>query len=901
MSNNFEIYNNTLTNESLAEYAKRPTFNANEIYNVPVSENLEIEATDGDVLTYDALTGEIHFEPTSVNPNPVYNADKIYNVNVSPDLVTEAKDNYVLTYDSVDSNIKFEPTYVYPTPEYNANKLYDVDISPDLLTEAKDNYVLTYDSIDSNIKFEPVPSTFDTITTDAFQLAPPQLGNILQCDDTGFMQYIPQYTDRCITLKPDANDALPLESSTLYGAVQKAQALVPTATDAVWINIMNGEYHETQATVVDSTMFLLTVTGPLQYWGAQFFLDTNLGVSSTWITLECPGGEWSDMLFDAQLNADHVFRVDGAVGGGAAVDLTRVMARNGRVSQFYIDNGALIYNIFGVPWPAVTSDYGVLVDNGSEYISDICTVYVGDSDAASDCIYHYIDNASVMTMLNDSQYGSSYTVYGGGPSNSRLVEVHNGSSVALSGGRLFDFDTCFQLFTGSSMITRNINFETSNVAINNAYDSTCTWNSLADLYLTSQIVTTGLNSNNCALLYKDTSLNDNPSIKCVGDFNVGLRGFDSRSYFGEGGSDVSEAHVLLSTNATTFTDVTQDLLESNSVPTTLFQNLTTGYVYVGDNERFATVQFNITSAQIKGTAVFVTEYWNGVSWVSLNYMVTNSAPPYNSYNINLFTDVTLQSIRLDIILQRSTIWQSNLVVNGIADHYWIRIRQTSGNLTQSAIANYFKIFGSTTSITRYGNVLCHGLARTLKNIPYDLNSTNGLVSAGLYTDPSSQDVYFSQNLALGRQINLFDSNNDANSLCFLAPSDLDSSCLLSLRIVFASSSNAAAQLGNQFTIRIAPLDSSNVSFATVAGTPATVTNEQLITDTFTPNQTNGAQLVFKNINFYVPTIESSSSTGDTTQIIVVTIKRTVSGTANTVFVQLGLYYYSWRLTDIFVP
>lgn len=854
MDENFEIYNNTLTNESLAQYANNPVFNTNKIYNVPVSDTLDIEATDGDVLTYDSLTGEIHFEPIIPDPNPVYNANKIYNVNVSPTLETEAKEGYILTYDSIDSNIKFEP----PT------------------------------------------STFTTITTDAFQLSPAEVGNILQCNTLGFMEYIPQYTTRCIVLKPDANDALPLESSTLYGAVQKASALVPTATSPIWINIYNGTYYETQSTILDPTMLLVTIAGPLQYWGCQFFLTVDLGPGSVWITHEAGGGEWSDVYFDGQMNCDHVFKVDGTAGGYAAVDLMRVIARNGRVSQFYVDNGALIYNIFGVPWPAVTSTYGVLVDNASEYIADICTTYVGDSDLASNCIYNYIDNGSTMTMLNDSQYGSSYIVYGGVPTNSVLVSAHNGSDVSVSSGRVFDFDVAFELFTGSSMITRNVNFESSNTFINNTYDSTCIWNSLSDLFLTSQLQTTGLTSDNTTLLYKDTSLNDNPGIRCIGDLSVGLRGFNSRSFFGEGGSDVADAHVLLTNDNIVFTAVTQDLLESNRVPTTLFGSLTTGTIYIGDVDVFATIQFNITQTITIGTAVLSVEYWNGLAWTAVNYMASNSEPPYNTYANNLFTTVTLQSIRLDIILQRTGIWATT-TVNGIANHYWIRIRISAGTMTTSPIADYFKIYGNTTSITRYGNILCHGLARTLKNIPYDMNSTNALVTAP-YTAPNDLDIWASQSWAVGRQTNLFNTVDDNITLCFMIPSDFDSSCALSLRIAFIAGTTAAAQTGGTFNVKYGVFNTGSqlyLSRATAVAGP--VTGENQLNVVLTPDQTNGTFLTIQNIPFYLSTGVSSTLTGDITQIIMVTIRKTVNGTSDTIFVQTGLYYYSWRLTDIFIP
>lgn len=719
---------------------------------------------------------------------------------------------------------------------------------------------------------------------------PADIGKNVGIDSNGVL--IKRYPagSNIITVKLDANDDSPYESTTLYGAVEKARTTYGTLSfeNAVQILIQPGAYYETQQIILTQDDYYLTITGPLQYYVAQFYLTGQLPPGKAWFVVNCPGLELSDFSLDAQGNADHVLKIDVAGGlAGAAVDTFRLYTQHGNISSIWLVGGGIMYSFFSVVVPYQTSTYAILVD-GASYLFEHYNSIFFDEYTDSSCIFHYVDNGSFVGIVQDSVYGVNNGVYGGLLESTYIV-ADNGSSVELLSGNIYDFNYIFKIFNGSVVTTRNIQISSTQY-VNNAFDDTCLWTSSGDSYDVSKLDLTTLNANNSSMFYMDRLKDDDIGLHMLSNLIIGDKNYGSNCFIGQGGSNIQDT-VILTWNGATFTDITSDLNEENSINRPLFTSLTAGIFYLGGDVKFASLVLNITGALVIGTANLILEYWNGASWVKLNFMASKSTSPYTSYAQAGLLTAELQVFRCDILLLQSSVWQKN-IVNGI-NKYWIRYRIASGTMTLSPVVKYFKIIYSTTNIKPDGTIFHHGLARTLKVLPYDWSN---VFETGV-SAPQSQSVWYSTKLKLTRTLNKF-RNGDTVNMCFLVPSDIDSSCKLSFRIAFFSSSSAAGQVGNAFELVVGNPNQGDQGYTAA---PALVhPSEQTISFTLLPNILNGSLLKIQEIEFYLPTLLSSSSNGSTPQIIILVLSRTSATGSDPVISQAALYYTSYKTTNIVV-
>ncbi len=690
-----------------------------------------------------------------------------------------------------------------------------------------------------------------------------------------------------ITVKLDANDDSPYESTTLYGAVEKARTSfgLLSFSNAVQIKVLPGSYYETQQIRIGTGDFFLTITGALQWSICQFYLTTVLPPGESWITINSNGGEISDVWFDAQGNSDHVLKVDVAQGEGAAIDMFRVYCNHGNISQVWVTGGAIVYDFFGVMIPYQSSTYAFLVDGGSYLFEHYCSIFF-DEYTDSGCVYHYVDNGSFVGIVQDSVYGVNNGVYGGLLESTYIV-ADNASTVELLSGNIYDFNYIFKLFNGSTITTRNIQISSSQY-VNNAYDSTCLWTSSGDSYDVSQLNLSTLNAKNSSMFYMDKLLDDDIGLHMLSNLIIGDKNYGSNCFIGQGGSNIQDA-VILTWNGATFTDITSNLNEENSIVSDLFTSLTAGVFYLGDDVKFSSLVLNITGAMVIGTAVLTSEYWSGTSWVKLNFMASQSAAPYTTYAQAGLLNVELQVFRGDILLLRGSNWVQNSV-NGVTK-YWIRYRIVSGAMTVSPQANYFKLLYSTSNIKPDGCITHSGLARTLKNIAFDWN----LIIASGATAPIDTDIWFSTILKLTRKNNKFPNGRAVNG-CFILPSDLDSSSKLSFRLSFFSTTVAINQSW-VFTFTVGVVDTGVLGYVASPGA-VVLPSQQTITFTLTADPNNGMFETIQNVDFYLPTARAASQSGNTTQLILFNLTRTSAGTTDPIFNQASLYYYSWRTTQI---
>lgn len=690
-----------------------------------------------------------------------------------------------------------------------------------------------------------------------------------------------------ITIKMDANDNSPYESTTLYGAVEKARYAfgTPTVNNTIVINVLAGSYYETQPIVLTPDDYYFSITGQLQYLICQFYYTGTF--TDTWITVNCEGLEISDVSFDGQSLCNHVLKIDTAAGAGAAIDTFRIYTQHGLISQLYLLGGAICYSFFSVMVPNQDSTYAILIDQGSSLFEHFNSVFLNEyTDSA--CIFHYVDNGSFCGIVQDTVFGVSNITYGGVLESTYIV-ANNGSYIELLSGNIYDFNYIFKIFNGSIMTTRNIQVKSTQY-VNNAYDSTCLWSSSGDSFDAKKVQLDNLNTSNTSVFYNDNSLDDDIGFHMLSNLCIGDKNYGSNCFIGNGGSNIQNG-IVLTYDGATFTDISSNLNQANSVDTTLFTSLTAGIFYLGGDVKFSSIVLNITGAMVIGTAVLTAEYWNGADWVNLNFMASQSAAPYTTYAQAGLLNVELQVFRGDIKLLQGSNWVSN-TVNGFT-RYWIRYRILSGIMTTSPTANYYKLLYNTSNFKPDGCITHSGLARTLKNIPFDWN----LIIASGATAPADSDIWFSTILKLTRKNNRFVNGRSVNG-CFLLPSDLDSSCALSFRISFFSTTTATNQSWT-FTFTVGVVNTGDLGYTAAPGA-VVLASQQTITFTLTANPANGMFETIQNIIFYLPTARSASSSGNTTQLILFTLSRTSAGATDPIINQAGLYFYSWRSTQIVV-
>lgn len=386
------------------------------------------------------------------------------------------------------------------------------------------------------------------------------------------------------------------------------------------------------------------------------------------------------------------------------------------------------------------------------------------------------------------------------------------------------------------------------------------------------------------------TLNDNVDYErgtqIIGSVNVGTHSFPSRTHMGEGGSDPRDTVIYKTTDDITFTDVSNDFLTSVATGIDLFDDLTAGYLYIGDAAKFSVIQVNILVAEVSTVGDIIFEYWDGSAWIEVNGMSVQAEYPYGSYANSHFSVIEEQDILFDLNILLSTTWDLT-TVNSVSK-YWIRYA-IQNTITTTANVGYMKLIGNSMTVQPDGSIIQYGKSRVEKIIPFDVNSFIGIGSS----KPLDSDLYASTALEVGRTGNRF-GNNDIAGSCFFVPTDLDSSSPLVFRMAFMTTSTNASQPDFNMIITWADFIEGDRMYTT-APTTTTATNEQSLSFTLTPNQTNGKNLVIQKISLPIPTLVSGSAGGEINNLIFITLERTSdSNTNNLILVQVAPYYISWR-------
>jgi len=168
--------------------------------------------------------------------------------------------------------------------------------------------------------------------------------------------------------------------------------------------------------------------------------------------------------------------------------------------------------------------------------------------------------------------------------------------------------------------------------------------------------------------------------------------------------------VLRNTNLEVgaWSEITANLIDGPTVA--LFAGSGIGQaLYVGGNDPFWALKFDVVVAALPATGTIIAEYWNGATWVQLRVMTVDEVHPHSQRGNRLFETTGEQYIRFD---QPTA---NLLTLNGI-QKYWMRFRQTVA-LATVPTADLARLQGSGTHFEAEGSLIYFGLAEEPELIP----------------------------------------------------------------------------------------------------------------------------------------------------------------------------------------
>lgn len=659
--------------------------------------------------------------------------------------------------------------------------------------------------------------------------------------------------------------------STVAGALTYANTLSPGPFNEIHIKIQPAFYVETSQLVVNNYVHL---EGESEF-SVTIALGVPLASGEAFVRIANEASLYY-LTISANELADYCIT---AIGPLSQLVLRKLTLTGALVACAYADGFNILFLVMCILAKTTAStQYGGYANGGWIY-GDIC-IAIDQTGSPLTAAFRY-DNINFPTLAVANLNRVSIQGCATG------IEANN-SYVVFGNAEIRDATTGIDANTGSTVQTQNINFQ--NISGNEIdIDATSFYYSNACFHDISKFNV--VDYDNISINYLETRLNNERGQHFIGNVIIGDQTTGSMTFMGQGSTNPEGTVILQYDGVSTFTDVTNDLSKDVQTTTDLFTNLTTAEFYVGRDDKFASVIFDVAQIIDFGTGLVAFEYWNGSSWSPLNVMAAKTESPYTTYGQNLFSLVQEEVVRFNIkILNGSGNWALT-TVNGI-NKYWTRARITAA-INQTPRVNYLQTYGNTTIVEEDGTLEHHGEARTKKQIFFD---TNIIQSAG--SPPLNQDIFLSQNIGIGKSTNEFANGDRAGSIFFLPP-DLDSSCPVSLDIAFFSSDTAAAQAVFDVNIYITVVDEGDQIFQTSGAGPATHKNEQVLAFNITPNQTNGGFLVFDSLEFFLPQAIAANEDGQAKQLIALTIERGADANGNNFIVcQYSLYYFSFRTSGI---
>jgi hypothetical protein len=311
-------------------------------------------------------------------------------------------------------------------------------------------------------------------------------------------------------------------------------------------------------------------------------------------------------------------------------------------------------------------------------------------------------------------------------------------------------------------------------------------------------------------------------LNVLGELHVGTPSQGTESSFGEGDS-YTNGTLVYTYNASTsaFVDVTASASSNTGSSFAYPSNAVDNAVYIASNIDTASGKTQHYGTKITavsahdGTGEIVVEYWNGSTWASLNFMVTDGISPFlPEAKALLQSNGISHQIRYDNTLAIDG-WALSDPVSFGTDLYWVRYRISSAT-DIAPIIEQIKLHSSRTEVNEDGWMEYFGRARPIGKLPW-----NASQFAPASTNPGNGDVFYSTNLDIGLTENAL-SNGNRIGFQSTVPLDCDTSTPIDLNIAVRADSTGTWD----YTVRWSRIEPDTPAYATSVSSPATHPNEQ---------------------------------------------------------------------------
>ena len=241
-----------------------------------------------------------------------------------------------------------------------------------------------------------------------------------------------------------------------------------------------------------------------------------------------------------------------------------------------------------------------------------------------------------------------------------------------------------------------------------------------------------------------------------------------------------------------------------------FVNANNNALYIGSiaSTQFPYINLSLTytlkttSASFPPSSVLTWEYWNGVSWAILPFMIIHDRSPYSNDGTDSFgyNDILIPGTKISHNIYFGPIASSwaTTTVNGNLG-YWVRMRITdAANITQVPVLDNILLGTSHTEINKDGFVIYYGNARAMTSETIAMTRLYGTGTTGEVAPTANRQICSG---SLGGPIIAFNTPNalwgpgviTAAAFTWHPPENIDSSTPLKFYVAFSHDGSTGTQ------------------------------------------------------------------------------------------------------------
>lgn len=282
---------------------------------------------------------------------------------------------------------------------------------------------------------------------------------------------------------------------------------------------------------------------------------------------------------------------------------------------------------------------------------------------------------------------------------------------------------------------------------------------------------------------------NNKSMAFIGNIKYGTTNSNSIASFGQGNYQLKSAVLASDTTFTSIVDNSNSAQLNGSSTFNLFNDITVdNCVYIGSENNIPGIYINVNTPISSITSIdnFIWEYWNGTSWLKLNFMQTDTTSPYLIYSDN---SVLSYANEYNIRFNTSTTSNFSLLTIGSYNYKWIRLRIIDPPSSNPVIDSIF-VHCNQSQINGDGYLEHFGDSRVVDTLPININNLNVNSTAS-----STSDYYITKNIYATipkKEFTLL--NNIKMSLLFNVPRNIDISYPIKATFYFIGSTDVSGNI-----------------------------------------------------------------------------------------------------------